>query len=194
MTIAIRGEPQANPEICRFIIEGRDLYAEGSHLCADSAAAKGSPLLEALFAIEGVTQTLISGDAITLQKSGDRPWQELGPKVGAVLRTHLESGARFAPPVRAASTSADPELAARIRDVLETQINPGVSGHGGRIELIELKGSRAFLKMSGGCQGCGAAKVTLKQGVEKTLRAQFPEIIEVIDVTDHSAGRNPYYG
>ena len=161
----------------------------------DCGAAQGSPLLEALFAIEGVTQALISGDCLTLQKSSDQTWQEIGRQVGRVLRAHLESGARFVPPPTRPLTpsSAGPELASRVRHVLETQVNPGVASHGGKIELVEIRGSSAILKMSGGCQGCGSAKATLKLGVEKALRAQIPEITEVIDVTDHSAGSNPYY-
>lgn len=91
------------------------------------------------------------------------------------------------------SASASGDLATRIRHLLETQINPGVAGHGGKIELVEVQGSRAILKMSGGCQGCGAAKSTLKDGVEKALLAQIPEITEVVDSTDHDSGKNPYY-
>lgn len=91
----------------------------------------------------------------------------------------------------AASTSSD--VASRIRHVLESQINPGVAGHGGKIELVEIQGTRAVLKMSGGCQGCGAAQATLKDGVEKALLSQIPEITEVVDSTDHGAGKNPYY-
>jgi len=194
--IAIRGEPQLNAELCRFVVEGHVLLAGRSYLCQDGAAARGMPLLEAIFAIGGVTQALVSGDCLTLQKSSEASWQELGKKVGEVLRAHLESGARFEPPSHPTSglTPAHAaELAARVRHLLETQINPGVAGHGGKIELVEIQGSRAILKMSGGCQGCGSAKATLKLGVEKALRAQIPEITEVIDVTDHSAGRNPYY-
>jgi Fe-S cluster biogenesis protein NfuA len=195
--IAIRGEPQqANPELCRFVVEEHLLLAGRSHLCPDAASARGAPLLEALFAIPGVTQALVSGDTVTLQKSGAPTWQEIGPQVGRVLRAHLESGAKFAPPAppTASLTPAGAsELASRVRHLLETQVNPGVASHGGKIELVEIRGSSAILKMSGGCQGCGSAKATLKLGVEKALRAQIPEITEVIDVTDHSAGRNPYF-
>jgi ATP-binding protein involved in chromosome partitioning len=94
---------------------------------------------------------------------------------------------------QASTAASDGSLETRIRHILETQINPGVAGHGGKIELVELQGTRAILKMSGGCQGCGAAKVTLKDGVEKSLRAQIPEITEIVDITDHDAGKNPYY-
>lgn len=98
----------------------------------------------------------------------------------------------FVPAAKAPKLPKTGDLPTRIQAILDGQINPGVAGHGGKIELIEVKGSAAYLKMSGGCQGCGAAKLTLKQGVEKTLLAQLPEITEVIDVTDHSAGTSPF--
>jgi ATP-binding protein involved in chromosome partitioning len=88
---------------------------------------------------------------------------------------------------------AGDDVAAGVRELLKTQVNPGLASHGGQAELVELKGSTAYVRMSGGCQGCGAAKQTLKGGIEKAIRAQFPQITEVIDLTDHTAGTNPYY-
>ena len=68
-----------------------------------------------------------------------------------------------------------------------------VAGLGGHISLIDVKGSTVYIKMGGGCQGCGQADVTLKAGVERSLRAAVPGIGEILDSTDHAAGRNPYY-
>ena len=65
--------------------------------------------------------------------------------------------------------------------------------HGGNVTLIEVKDGRAYIEMGGGCQGCGMASVTLKQGIEVSVREAVPEIQEVIDVTDHAEGTNPYY-
>jgi Fe/S biogenesis protein NfuA len=72
-------------------------------------------------------------------------------------------------------------------------VNPSVASHGGYIEIIDVKDSKAFIKMSGGCQGCGAADVTLKQGVEKIILEKVPEVVAVLDTTDHASGSNPYY-
>lgn len=87
----------------------------------------------------------------------------------------------------------DDPLAAEIQAVLDTQINPGVASHGGFVELLDVKENRVYVKMGGGCQGCGMASVTLKQGVEVMLRDKFPQIEEVVDSTEHAAGTNPYY-
>ncbi|MDX1579069.1 MAG: NifU family protein [Gemmatimonadota bacterium] len=85
------------------------------------------------------------------------------------------------------------ELADRVKHVLETRVNPGVASHGGHISLVDVDGADVYLELGGGCQGCGMARVTLKQGVERMLREAIPDIGEIHDVTDHAAGANPYY-
>jgi Fe/S biogenesis protein NfuA len=87
----------------------------------------------------------------------------------------------------------DDPLATEIQALLDSQINPGVASHGGYVELLDVKDNRVFVRMGGGCQGCGMASVTLKQGVEVMIRQQFPQIEAVVDTTDHAGGENPYY-
>jgi len=84
-------------------------------------------------------------------------------------------------------------LAARVHEVIEDRINPMVAQHGGEVHLLDVREGRVFIEFSGGCQGCGAANQTLKQGIEGTLREILPEVVEVLDTTDHAAGTNPYY-
>ena len=84
-------------------------------------------------------------------------------------------------------------LADQIQQVLTEQINPAIAGHGGQAELISVDGSVAYMRLGGGCQGCGMASVTLKQGIERILKEAIPEVTEVVDVTDHASGDNPYY-
>lgn len=80
-----------------------------------------------------------------------------------------------------------------VRDILETRINPAVASHGGYISLIDVQDKRVFLRLEGGCQGCGMASVTLKQGVEAEIRRAVPEVEEILDITDHASGTNPYF-
>jgi len=87
----------------------------------------------------------------------------------------------------------DDPLATEIQALIDSQINPGVASHGGFVELLDVKDSRVFVRMGGGCQGCGMASVTLKQGVEVLIKQQFPQIEAVVDSTDHAGGNNPYY-
>lgn len=91
------------------------------------------------------------------------------------------------------SQPLDGPLAERVQTVIDQEINPAVASHGGEITLVEVREDVAYIEMSGGCQGCGMARVTLKQGVERMLGEAVPEIREIVDVTDHSAGTNPYY-
>ena len=77
--------------------------------------------------------------------------------------------------------------------VLDSQINPSIAAHGGHAELVAVEGDTAYLRLSGGCQGCGMASVTLSQGIEVRLKESVPEILRVVDVTDHASGTNPYF-
>jgi len=85
------------------------------------------------------------------------------------------------------------ELKTKVQELIDTMINPAVAGHGGFVELIDVQDNRVYLQMGGGCQGCGAAVVTLKSGIERLIKEEIPEVIEVLDTTDHAAGSNPYY-
>jgi Fe/S biogenesis protein NfuA len=84
-------------------------------------------------------------------------------------------------------------VAARIQEVLDRQINPSVAAHGGVVDLLEVRGGAAYVQLGGGCQGCAQVDVTLRQGIEVAIKAAVPQIVEVIDVTDHAAGTNPYF-
>jgi Fe/S biogenesis protein NfuA len=84
-------------------------------------------------------------------------------------------------------------LAARVQRILDDEINPGVAAHGGRVSLVNVEETNVFIRFGGGCQGCGAKDVTLRDGVIGTLKRQVPEISEIFDATDHEAGENPYY-
>jgi len=98
-----------------------------------------------------------------------------------------------APYADAPDLDLDDPVVAKVVDVLAVQINPQIAAHGGFAELVAVEGSIAYLRMGGGCQGCGMAAVTLSQGIEVAILDSVPEITEVVDVTDHGGGTNPYY-
>lgn len=85
------------------------------------------------------------------------------------------------------------DLKDRVQELIDTMINPAVAGHGGFVELIDVQDNRVYLQMGGGCQGCGAADMTLKGGIERLIKEEIPEVEEVLDTTDHASGSNPYY-
>lgn len=81
----------------------------------------------------------------------------------------------------------------KIQKLLQEEINPAIADHGGFVELLSYKNNIVYLKMGGGCQGCASSQATLRQGIEARLREEVPEIVEVIDQTDHASGVNPYF-
>ena len=99
-----------------------------------------------------------------------------------------------APKLKGGPPAPGASLAERVRYLLDSEINPQIAAHGGRVSLEEVSTDNVVvLRFGGGCHGCGMADVTLKQGIERTLRSHLPEIREVRDATDHAKGNNPYY-
>ena len=80
-----------------------------------------------------------------------------------------------------------------VQQLLDERINPSVATHGGHIALVDVQADTAYIRLEGGCQGCGMADVTLKQGVEVEIMKEVPSIAHGLDVTDHDGGANPYY-
>ena len=125
--------------------------------------------------------------AFTLQIRAENTLRHYLPEIAAVEFTKPAASAP-----RAGLDLDDPETAA-VKGLLDERINPSVAAHGGFIALIEVKDHTVYLSLEGGCQGCGMADVTLKQGVETMIRDEVPSITAVLDVTDHAGGTNPYY-
>lgn len=83
-------------------------------------------------------------------------------------------------------------MLSRIEKVFDQQVRPALAQHGGNVEIIDLDNSKLFVKFHGGCHGCSSSKATLKGGIETLVKQNFPEITEVVDLTDHTSGENPY--
>ena len=99
-----------------------------------------------------------------------------------------------APGIKGSEPAADSPLDRQIEWLLDSEINPSLAAHGGRVSLVEItRNMEAVLQFGGGCHGCGMVDVTLKQGIEKTLLQKIPQLTAVIDSTDHRSGKNPYY-
>ena len=196
--IRITAEPVANHR-CKFVVS-QPLHAAGVRRFASADEAKGSPLAEAIFAIPagGVTEVIVSGNIVTVVKDNPAPWQAVGRAVGNAIRSTL---AADVPAVAAARkpASGDPSavnddvLYEQVAKVFEEQVNPMVARHGGRVELIDVQDAVVMLRMGGGCQGCGMADVTLRQGIEGMLSQLVPAVRGIVDITDHTTGANPYF-
>jgi Fe/S biogenesis protein NfuA len=101
--------------------------------------------------------------------------------------------ARQAPQRPAPDLPLSGPLVDRVQRVIDDVINPGIAAHGGFVELVDVSDETLYLRMGGGCQGCAASAATLRQGIERMVRQEVPEIDNIVDVTDHTAGVNPYY-
>jgi Fe/S biogenesis protein NfuA len=97
------------------------------------------------------------------------------------------------PMIAGVQTELSGPLAEQVQQFLTEQINPAIAGHGGGAELVGVDGTTAYLRLYGGCQGCGMAQVTLRQGIERALLDNIPELTSIVDVTDHESGESPYY-
>jgi NFU1 iron-sulfur cluster scaffold homolog, mitochondrial len=188
--IRIQAEP-IDAERCRFVVS-EPLFEGGARRFGSAEEAKGSPLAEALFGIAGISEVVVSGGTVTVTKTIPAHWQATGKQVGAAIRAALAAGGPAVAPAAPVSTGEDERLYGRVAELFEAQINPAVARHGGAVELIDVQDAMVLLRMAGGCQGCGMADVTLRQGIEVLLKKHLPEIRGLIDVTDHSAGTNPY--
>ena len=131
----------------------------------------------------GVVYLRMSGAATSLKGPIENMLRHYVPEVTAV-RDHLDAGSK---------PGLDTAKARAIQELLDQRINPSVAMHGGHIALIDVKEDIAYIRMEGGCQGCGMASVTLKQGVETAIKETVPSITQVLDSTDHAGGDNPYF-
>jgi Fe/S biogenesis protein NfuA len=111
---------------------------------------------------------------------------------GAVFRVE-DPNSRPAPRRESSELPLSGPLADRVQMVIDEVINPGIAAHGGFVELVDVSEDTLYLRMGGGCQGCAASAATLRQGIERMVRQEVPQIENIIDVTDHTAGVNPYY-
>jgi Fe-S cluster biogenesis protein NfuA len=183
---------------CKFVVS-EPLYEAGVRRFTSAADAAGSALAEAIFAIPGaeVAEVIVAGHAVTVVKRSPAPWQAVGKAVGQAIRAAFASGRPLVAPKPAAAQAPaavdDDVLYERVADLFERQVNPMVARHGGRVELIDVQDAVVLLRLAGGCQGCGMADVTLRQGIEAMLHEHVPEVQGVVDVTDHAAGTNPYF-
>ena len=185
---------------CKFLVS-EQLHGGGVRRFASRDEAKGSPLAEAIFAIPDadVVEVIVSGNLVTVVKQSATPWPMVGKAVGQAIRAALTGGRPAVTPKAAAASEsgpaseADDALYERVADLFDRQVNPMVARHGGRVELIDVQDAVVMVRMAGGCQGCGMADVTLRQGIEAMLHQHVPEVRGVVDITDHAAGSNPYF-
>jgi Fe-S cluster biogenesis protein NfuA len=183
---------QIDDQRCAFVADG-PVFGDDGRTFTEAAQAATAPAAEAVLEVEGVCEVSLAPDRMTVVRSADGPsWPELLPRIQYALATVVGAG----PPDATAGDAPamdDDSMFDLVTDIFQSQINPIVAQHGGAIDLIDVQDATVVVRMSGGCQGCGMANVTLRQGIEAALRRAIPTMSGVRDVTDHSAGTNPYF-
>jgi len=186
---------------------GRPVSPGGTSLFETPEEAAAWPAVRALLGVPGVHSIIGKGDVLVVARHASKQWSEILPAIEPALRSAFEAEGEVrvelpeTPEAAAPRTQdtapedspAEADLRSRVASIIEKQINPAVASHGGFIDLLDVQGSRVFIHMGGGCQGCSMSAATLKHGVETTLRSEIPEITEILDTTDHAAGANPYF-
>jgi Fe/S biogenesis protein NfuA len=191
---AIKSEP--DPGSLGLWLEVRGIQA-GSfvydlYFQAVSDAGEG----DARFAQDGL-EIVVPAASLDRLRGARLEWSDEGEGGLMLVNPNLPTAEQAAPgvPPEVLARGIDGPLARRVVAVLETAINPSIASHGGRADLVALneEDGSAYLRLSGGCQGCAMSQMTLRQGIETALLEEVPELTRVLDVTDHAGGENPFY-
>jgi len=189
--IKIQAQVVSN-EACQFTVD-RPIYPNGAVYFGSKKESEGSPLAEKIFELENISSVMVHENIVKVTKVDRDDWMPIAKQVGAIIRTQLQSDTPAISEDVEKNLPSEEEIRNKVRDLIETQINPAVASHGGYVQLVDVKKNNVYLQLGGGCQGCGMANVTLRQGIEKMIRQSVPQVGSVLDVTDHVAGDNPYY-
>jgi Fe-S cluster biogenesis protein NfuA len=183
MSLNIQLEWTPNPSTLKYVVDRR-LAPSGAYNYTSKEATEGkSPLARKLFEVTGVSAVMVGTHFVTVTKGEDGEWDELNDQVMAALDSHLSANepvlteAALAPkPLQEGETDVE----RRIRDVLDAEIRPSVMMDGGDVSLERFQDGVVYLNMKGSCSGCPSSTMTLKMGIENTLRERVPEVNEVV--------------
>ena len=183
--------------------------ADGKYVCALSLEPLAKVRASDTVQHEGDLAIVIATDSVAKLRGATVDWSEdrldsgfvvINPNKPApapvalpILPMSPAAAPAVRPPVTVPGAGLDTEIARRVTAVLNRDVNPSIASHGGHAELAGIEGATAYLRLGGGCQGCGMATVTLSQGIEVAITQAVSEIDHVVDVTDHASGTNPYF-
>lgn len=174
-----------------------------------SVQAQRSPLANKIFGFPWTEQVTVGTDYVLVKKQDWVDWEMLADPLAGLIQEHFDMlkddgvhDFEENPPIPTLNPNKTTEemsadlaqnpFAAQVQKVLDSDINPMVAGHGGKVSLVDLTQDTVYVRLEGGCQGCSSSQATLKQGVEMAIKRAIPAIQNVVDVTDHASGHNPY--
>jgi Fe-S cluster biogenesis protein NfuA len=186
-------EPPYRAELCRFRTD-RPMLPGASGAWEAAHGAEGHWLFTRLLAMEGIDSVGAEHDEVVVSKSDhDLPWKPIVEKGRELIEEFFTGGhAPLVEVVEDGDASAEEQIRVSVEKVFADVVNPGVSQHGGWVRLVGVTGSRVQIEMGGGCQGCSASALTIQTGVRRAILSVAPQVTEVQDITDHSAGTVPF--
>ena len=188
--IKIRGEPTADPQKCRFVLD-HDVLSRASVTFKRDSDTEKAPLARKLLKLPYIAEVNVTGQVVTLTGDNVESWPAIGKEIGGIIREQLMSGEPAI--TEEAMDVGNSDIFNEVNQLLKDDVNPSIASHGGVITLQSVSDGKAYVTMGGGCQGCSMSSVTLKQGVESYIVAKVDGVNEVVDITNHSEGENPYY-
>jgi Fe-S cluster biogenesis protein NfuA len=192
--VLIKAQPSPTGDQCLFTVNRPLMKGYSWHFSGFESAAE-SPLAEALFCLDDVETAMVCESTVTVTRKDKTlvDWVPLAKEVGTAIREVLLADDGLIAEKIISDLPSEEEIREGIQKVIDTEVNPGVAGHGGNISLLAVKGNSVTIQMGGGCQGCSAADLTLKQGIHTSFRTAVPKVGAIFDETDHTAGLNPYF-
>ncbi len=137
---------------------------------------------------QGDLTVMVPADSAEALQGATLDLPATGGQAGLVIRNPNRPD-----PLAGVSLELTGSIAEQVTQLLEQQINPALASHGGYASLVGVDGEKVFITMGGGCQGCAVSAMTLREGIERSIKENIPEVTDVVDATDHTAGDNPYY-
>src|SRR5512134_2386662 len=175
----IQTEFTPNPASLKFL-PGVAVMTSGTANFTTPEQSSRSPLASRLFTIDGVEGVFLGYDFITVTKTPSQQWDVMKPQVLAAIMDHFTSGAEVIEGGEPAGGEGEgDEIAAQIKELIDTRVRPAVAQDGGDIIFRGFEDGIVYLHMQGSCSGCPSSTATLKSGIENMLRHYVPEVVEV---------------
>jgi Fe-S cluster biogenesis protein NfuA len=187
-------EPPPRAELCRFRVS-RPVLPGAQDYFGSLEEAGGHALFRALLEIPAVDGVGAEHDQVVLvRRDRAAAWRPIMEAATEAIESWFAAGlAPELPTIAEGDAAGEALLREKVERVIAEVVNPGVAAHSGEVRLVEVRGSRVFVTLGGGCQGCSASAITVRHGLTSAIRKAAPEVTEIVDVTDHAAGQRPWY-
>lgn len=192
--IRIKARPEDNG-MCTFLVDRPVFEKHSAWFPNHRGVDELSPLASAIFKVDGVLSVLIHDTTVTVTRkdSSRLPWLPMAKQIGSIVREHLKTGKPVMSEAFLESLPPEETIRSKVQQVIDMEVNPGIAAHSGVIALERVEGNTVYITMGGGCQGCAASTITLRQGIHTAFRRAVPQIGAILDETDHATGANPYF-